>query len=89
MYNEEKMCVPANCGIGQEPLSAIIDRHDSLIGEALTMVKKIKMHIIGDDLSTSPSDNPKCMMKVLLIENENLEILCKELADLCMKIGVL
>ena len=89
MYNEEKMCVPENYEIGQEPLSAIIDRHDCLIGEALTMVKKIKMHIFGDDLSTSPSDNPKCMMKVLLIENENLDILCKELSDLCIKIGVL
>lgn len=89
MYNEEKMCVPENCKIGQEPLSAIIDRHDCLIGEALTMVKKIKMHIFGDDLSTIPIDNAECMMKVLLIENENLDILCKELSDLCMKIGVL
>ena len=43
MYNEEKMCVPENYEIGQEPLSAIIDRHDCLIVEALTMVKKIKM----------------------------------------------
>lgn len=89
MYNEEEMCVPENYAIGQESLSAIIDRHDCLIGDALNMVKKLKTHIFGDDLSTSPSDNPKCMMKVLLIENENLDILCKELSDLCIKIGVL
>ena len=32
MYNEEKMFVPANEGIGQEPLSSIIDKHDCLLG---------------------------------------------------------
>ena len=88
MYNEEKTFVPVNDGIGQEPLSAIIDKHDCLIGDALTMVSKLKLHLFGEDLAVNPNDNPKCMMKVLLVQNENLNVLCKELSDLCSKLGV-
>ena len=88
MYNEEKMFVPVNDGIGQEPLSSIIDKHDCLIGDALTMVSKIKLHLFGEEEPTDPNDSPKCMMQVLLNENENLAILCKELSDLCSKLGV-
>lgn len=74
--------------LSSKPLSAIVDIHDCMIKDALTMVFRLKSNLLGDEEELKEKASPKCFRDMLLMENENLNVLCVKIAEICKEFGV-
>ena len=72
-----------------EPLSAMMGKADNFANDILVMANKIDQHLFGICPPVKKDEfNPKCFRDVLGHHNEQLLMICEELAKISELLGV-
>ena len=95
MYNDVNEVRPTNIPCGEvskpivEPLAAMMGKADNFANDILVMAYKINQHLFGICPPVkNEEDNPKCFRDVLGHHNEQLLMICEELAKINELLGV-
>ena len=94
MYNDVNEVRPTNIPCGEEksivePLSAMMGKADNFANDILVMAYKINQHLFGICPPVKKEEfNPQCFRDVLGHHNEQLLMICEELAKISELLGV-
>ena len=95
MYNDVKEVTPTNIPCKEvkepivEPLAAMMGKADNFANDILVMAYKINQHLFGICPPVKKDEfNPQCFRDVLGHHNEQLLMICEELAKISELLGV-